>query len=516
MLFSSIEFVFCFLPLTLAGFVLLRARAGIVAAQLWLVGASLVFYGWWDIRYVPLLLASIAFNFAFGRLLGDRGRGPVGRRVLLGLGVGFNVGLIGIFKYLHFFANTALWAAGAQTRMLAFALPLGISFFTFQQIAYLVEVHRGRYQPARPLIYVLFITFFPHLIAGPIVHYVDLAPQFLRQRRDEPVAGNLAVGLTIFVVGLFKKLALADAIGPRIDEIYAAVALGAAPGLVESWVLALAYSMQLYFDFSGYSDMAIGIARMFGVVLSVNFLSPYKAQNITEFWRRWHITLSNFLRDFLYIPLGGNRRGLVRQCANLMLTMLIGGLWHGAGWTFVLWGGLHGGFLVANHLWRRQLPDFAGRAGPAGVAARVGGRVVTFLCVMAAFVVFRAATLDAALGVLGGMLGRNGLALPSARQLGPLGPALAAFGVELAGTPYLLRAEEMAVLLLMCAIAWFAPNIYEVMAAHTPALRLPVALDRPRLLAWRPALPWALGTALLAGVAFFRINSSQVFLYYTF
>ena len=516
MLFSSIEFAFGFLPLTLAVFVLVRARAGNAPAQAWLVAASLFFYGWWDIRYIPLLLGSIFCNFTVGLLLGDLRRPAPARRALLTLGVGFNVGLIGVFKYLHFFANTAFWAAGSETRMIAFALPLGISFFTFQQIAYLVEVYRGHYPPARPLLYTLFITFFPHLIAGPIVHYVDLAPQFLRQRRDEPVAGNLAVGLTIFVVGLFKKLALADGIGPRIDEIYAAVALGAEPSLIEAWVLALGYSMQLYFDFSGYSDMAIGIARMFGIVLSVNFLSPYKARNITEFWRRWHITLSNFLRDYLYIPLGGNRAGLFRQCLNLMVTMLIGGLWHGAGWTFVLWGALHGGFLVANHLWRRRVPDFGDRAGLVGIAARLSGQVVTFLCVLAAFVVFRATTLGGALNVLGGMIGLNGFVLPSARQLGALGPILAGLGLELTGTPFLLRADEMAVLLLMCAIAWLAPNIYEIMAAYTPALRLPAALRTPRLLAWRPALPWALATAALAAVAFFRINANQVFLYYTF
>ncbi len=274
--------------------------------------------------------------------------------------------------------------------------------------------------------------------------------------------------------------------------------------------------MQLYFDFAGYSDMAIGIARMFGIVLSVNFLSPYKARNITEFWRRWHITLSNFLRDYLYILLGGNRAGLFRQGLDRMITMLVGGLWHGAGWTFVLWGALHGGFLMVNHLRRRRVPDFGDRAGAVGIAARFCGRVVTFLCVLGAFVVFRATSLDGALSVLGGMVGLNGFALPSARQLAPLGPALASLGLELAGTPFLLRAHEMGVLLLMCAIAWLAPNIYEILAAYTPALRLPVVLDTQRRLAWRPALPWALGTAALAAAAFFRINANRVFLYYTF
>jgi D-alanyl-lipoteichoic acid acyltransferase DltB (MBOAT superfamily) len=516
LLFSSIEFVFAFLPLTLGAFVLLRGRFGAVASQAWLVAASFVFYGWWDIRYVPLLVGSIAFNFLVGLGVGDMARAPAARRALLSVGVVFNVALIGLFKYLHFFANTALWAAGSPTRMIAFALPLGISFFTFQQIAYLVELYRGHYPPAPPVLYALFVTFFPQLIAGPIVQYGDVAPQFLRQRQDEPIAGNLAIGLTIFVVGLFKKLVLADAIGPRIDEIYAAVALGAELSLIEAWVLALGYSMQLYFDFSGYSDMAIGLARMFGIRLPVNFLSPYKARSISEFWRRWHITLSSFLRDYVYIPLGGNRTGLGHQCLNLFITMVIGGMWHGAGLTFIVWGALHGGFLVINLLWRRVVPDLGDRAGVVGIAARLLAQSLTFLCVVVALVIFRASTLDGALAVIGGMLGSHGVALPSARQLGILGPLVSRFDLPLTGTPYLLRADELAVLAVMCAITWLAPNIYEIMAAHGPALRLPAAVSAPRRLAWRPALPWALGTAAMAGAAFFRINANQVFLYYTF
>jgi hypothetical protein len=274
----------------------------------------------------------------------------------------------------------------------------------------------------------------------------------------------------------------------------------------------LGYAMQLYFDFSGYSDMAIGLARMFGILLPVNFLSPYKAATIADFWRRWHITLSSFLRDYLYIPLGGNRVGQARQALNLMLTMTIGGLWHGAGWNFVIWGALHGGYLVIYQAWRRT-----GRALPGGARA---GQVLTFLCVLAAWTFFRTTSIEGALGVLGGMAGLNGVALPSVRQMGPLGPLLGpllgGLGLPLAGTPLLLRADELAALALMCAIVWLMPNVYQVMAAHTPALRLPPTADWRGRLAWRPSLPWATATAALAGVAFFRINTTQVFLYYNF
>jgi D-alanyl-lipoteichoic acid acyltransferase DltB (MBOAT superfamily) len=516
LLFSSIEFVLAFLPLSLATFVLLRRHAGNGPAQLFLVAASFFFYGWWDIRYVPMLAGSIALNFLIGLALGQASRTQPSRRALLTGGVIFNLALLALFKYLHFFANTALWAAGSQTRLVAYALPLGISFFTFQQIAYLVEVFRRHYPPAPPVLYALFVTFFPQLIAGPIVQYGDMAPQFLRQRQHEPLAGNLAIGLTIFVVGLFKKLVLADYIGPRIDEVYAAVALGAEPTLIEAWVLALGYSLQLYFDFSGYSDMAIGLGRMFGISLPVNFLSPYKARDISDFWRRWHITLSTFLRDYLYIPIGGNRAGLARQCLNLFVTMLVGGIWHGAGWTFVIWGALHGFFLVVNHLWRTAVPAFGARPGAAGIVARVTAQGLTFLCVMTALVFFRAASVEAALSVLAGMLGMHGVALPSARQIGRLAPMLAGLGLPLAGTPFLLRADELAVLGLMAAITWLAPNIYEIMAEHAPALRLPKALAAPTWARWRPSPAWAGATAGLAGVAFFRINANQVFLYYNF
>jgi D-alanyl-lipoteichoic acid acyltransferase DltB (MBOAT superfamily) len=516
LLFSSIEFVLVFLPLTLGGFVLLRQRAGNGPAQLFLVAASFFFYGWWDIRYVPMLAGSIALNFVIGLGLGEASRGQPSRRALLAGGVIFNLALLGLFKYLHFFANTALWAAGSQTRLVAYALPLGISFFTFQQIAYLVELFRRHYPPAPPVLYALFVSFFPQLIAGPIVQYGDMAPQFLRQRHDEPIAGNLAIGLTIFIVGLFKKLVLADWIGPRIDEIHAAVALGAEPTLIEAWVLALGYSLQLYFDFSGYSDMAIGLGRMFGITLPVNFLSPYKARSISDFWRRWHITLSSFLRDYLYIPLGGNRASAARVCLNLFVTMVVGGVWHGAGWTFVIWGALHGAFLVVNHLWRQAMPDFGARPGAVGAAARLAAQSLTFLCVMTALLFFRAASVEAAVSVLAGMLGGHGIALPSARQMGRLAPMLAGLGLNLTGTPFLLRADELAVLALMAAITWLAPNIYEVMAEHAPALRLPKELGAPTWIRWRPSPAWAGATAGLAGVAFFRLNANQVFLYYNF
>jgi D-alanyl-lipoteichoic acid acyltransferase DltB (MBOAT superfamily) len=503
-LFSSIEFVCVFLPVTLGLFLLLRQRVGPNASQGLLNLASLAFYGWWDIRYLPLLLGSVLFNWRLSQALPT----ATGRQgSLLALGVGLNLALLAVFKYLHFVANTALWLGGSEWRLAALLLPLGISFFTFQQIAYLVEVRRGHYPPARLGPYLLFVAFFPQLIAGPIVQYAHLAPQFAQQRRDEPVYGNLAIGLTFFVVGLFKKLVLADGIGPRVDELFAAVEAGASLSLIEAWALLLGFAMQLYFDFSGYSDMAIGLARMFGILLPVNFLSPYKATDIADFWRRWHITLSSFLRDYLYIPLGGSRGGQLATARNLFLTMLLGGLWHGAGWTFVVWGALHGVFLAVHQAFR----VWAGPRPP-GFA----GRVLTFLCVAAALAFFRATSVEAALSLLAGAAGLHGVALPAARQLGPAAALLAPLGLPFSGTPFLFRPQELAILALMCAIAWTMPNMCQVMAAHQPALGLPRTLAPAGRLAFRPGLAWGALTTAMAGVAFFRLNATQVFLYYTF
>ncbi|MGH6886959.1 MAG: MBOAT family O-acyltransferase, partial [Geminicoccales bacterium] len=331
MLFNSFEFILAFLPVTLIGFFLLGGRESPRAALSWLVLTSLFFYGWWNPSYLVLIIGSICFNFFVGQRLLARSS-----KAILGFGVAVNLLSIAYFKYAGFLAFNIEELAGVEVGLEHIVLPLAISFFTFQQIAYLVDAHRGEVRAEGFVNYALFVTFFPQLIAGPIVHHSEVLPQFARRSTYRLDLDNLALGLTVFSIGLFKKVVLADGIATYATPMFAAAQGGYEPTLFEAWGGALAYTFQLYFDFSGYSDMAVGLGLMFNIRIPINFDSPYKAVNVIDFWRRWHITLSRFLRDYLYIPLGGNRRGPERRYVNLMLTMLLGGLWHGAGWTFVI------------------------------------------------------------------------------------------------------------------------------------------------------------------------------------
>jgi D-alanyl-lipoteichoic acid acyltransferase DltB (MBOAT superfamily) len=398
MLFNSQPFVLGFLPVCVAGcFLLARFATGLWPLR-WVVASSVVFYGWWDIRFVPLLLGSVLVNHATGTRLADGGP-----RWLLTAGIVGNLGLLGWFKYAGFAARSLGLAAPDVV------LPLAISFFTFQQIMFLVDSARGQMPRTKLLAYMGFVAFFPHLIAGPIVRPREIVPQITAPGFGRFDAGGVAEGLTLFLLGLAKKLVLADSFAAFSDVGFDAASRGATLTLAEAWYAVLAYALQIYFDFSGYSDMAIGLARLFGVRFPVNFDSPYQARNIAEFWRRWHITLGAFLRDYVYIPLGGGRCAPPRRAANLMATMLLGGLWHGAAWTFVLWGGLHGAFLVIHAGFTRRAPArlLARRAW--GMAAQA----ITLLAVLLAWVPFRAADMAATLAMLRGMAGVNGLALPT-------------------------------------------------------------------------------------------------------
>ncbi|HXN67891.1 MAG TPA: MBOAT family O-acyltransferase, partial [Bradyrhizobium sp.] len=327
MLFNSYPFIFLFLPIALLGYFAL-GRLGNLAPVVWLALASLAFYSASNWQFVPLLMASVAFNYVIGLLLIAKPLGPAARLAAVTAGVAGDLLVLGTFKYAGFLAANlnAVFAAGLTVNIL---LPVGISFYTFTQIAFLVDAYRGNVARYALPHYALFVTYFPHLIAGPILHHRDMIPQFERKETKRPDPHLILCGLIIFAIGLFKKTCLADGIQPLV-----ALAFGpTAPSFDQAWIGALAYTFQLYFDFSGYSDMAIGISLMFGIFLPLNFNSPYKAQNIIDFWRRWHMTLSQFLRDYLYIPLGGNRRGPVLRYVNLMITMALGGLWHGAAWT---------------------------------------------------------------------------------------------------------------------------------------------------------------------------------------
>jgi alginate O-acetyltransferase complex protein AlgI len=394
MLFNSYPFIFVFLPIALAGYFWL-GRSSNLAPVLWLALASLAFYSVSNWQFVGLLLASVAFNYFIGWLLITKQLRSPTRFAVLTVGVAGDLVVLGTFKYAGFFASNlnALFSTGFVVNIL---LPVGISFYTFTQIAFLVDAYRGNVARYGLPHYALFVTYFPHLIAGPILHHRDMIPQFESARTKRPDPHLILCGLVIFAIGLFKKTCLADGIQPLVAPAFGANT----PSFDQAWIGALAYTFQLYFDFSGYSDMAIGISLMFGIFLPLNFDSPYKATSIIEFWRRWHMTLSQFLRDYLYIPLGGNRHGRALRYVNLMITMLLGGLWHGAAWTFVVWGALHGAYLCVNHAWSNYGPAVAPRFARVGNAAAF---VLTFVSVVVAWVFFRADSISSATFVLSRM-----------------------------------------------------------------------------------------------------------------
>jgi alginate O-acetyltransferase complex protein AlgI len=410
MLFNSYAFIFCFFPIVFFGFFLTGKRNARAAAG-FLALASLFFYGWWSVQALPLLAGSICFNYWAGlRLTRAPGRTDAGRKRMLVLALIVNLTLLAAFKYANFFVanvNAGLAAAGfTPLPMLRIALPIGISFYTFTQIAFLVDCWQDKVHERSFLHYALFVTYFPHLIAGPVLHHAQMMPQFANPATYRIDLDKVALGLAIFVFGLAKKLLIADKMGGYADLMFTGVHNGVIPMLYTAWIGVLAYTLQIYFDFSGYSDMAVGLSLCLGVWLPLNFNSPYKSTSIIEFWRRWHMSLSTFLRDYLYVPLGGNRKGPARRYLNLFITMLLGGLWHGAAWTFVLWGGLHGAFLAINHLWNAKVR----RAATPGRLAKATGWLLTFVCVMIAWVVFRADSMDAALTIYKSMLGLHGSA----------------------------------------------------------------------------------------------------------
>jgi len=348
LLFNSYEFIFLFLPLTFFIYFYLNQKKLTIASKGFLLFASLFFYSWWNILYLPLILASMLFNFMIGKGLNETKNKKISKKSLLIFGIVANIALLVYFKYSDFLIENFNLATSSNVELLHLALPLAISFFTFQQIAYLVDSYRQETGAYDFLNYAVFVTFFPQLIAGPIVHHGEMMPQFANSQNRFKNYRHIAMGLFIFSLGLFKKVVIAD-----LFALWATAGFDNASNLnsYEAWATSLSYTFQLYFDFSGYTDMAIGLALLFNIKLPINFNSPYKATNIQDFWRRWHITLSRFLRDYIYIPLGGNQKGDFRTYANLLTTFIIGGIWHGAGWTFIFWGFLHGFALVVHRIW---------------------------------------------------------------------------------------------------------------------------------------------------------------------
>ncbi len=541
MLFNSYEFIFAFLPAALVGFFLL-GRASRQLALGWLTAVSLFFYGWWRPLNILIIAPSILINYGLARWLLRLGRQPertVAARIALVAGIVFNVCFLGYFKYVNFFAEVVHDVTGRNFVLTEIILPLGISFITFQKIAFLIDVYGRRIESFTFRRYALFVLFFPQLIAGPIVHYREMMPQFAKAtcRFD---AEAVSVGLTLFIFGLFKKVVLADNLADHVSPIYAAAAGGGQPTLIASWVAAVGFTLQIYFDFSGYSDMALGLARLFGVRLPANFDSPLKATSIIDFWLRWHMTLTRFLTAYLYNPLvlwltrrraaagkslvGGRNTTvgafLVLLVAPTLLTMFVSGLWHGAGYLFILWGVVHGIYLAINHAWRifgpRLLKGAPAKPGPAQRSA--GGFVLTFLAVVVAMVLFRATNGVAAREILEGLVGFNGIGLPAGLQerLGPLRAVVKA-------------STEFSVVDLARALAWTGgllvaalalPNTLQILDRFKPSLTAPRPVPAPRWLqrlpAWSPSFAWVCALSLLAFIAVLQLGGQSEFLYWQF
>jgi D-alanyl-lipoteichoic acid acyltransferase DltB (MBOAT superfamily) len=506
MLFNSYTFIFLFLPAVLLGYIVIGALLQQWAAA-WLVAASLVFYAYWDPRYLSLLLISAVVNFFAGRGLAECPPGQLRRRrLLLALSIGFNLLLLGYFKYANFFIANLADATGLEITIRKVILPLGISFFTFTQIAFLVDAYRGEAREPKFVHYLLFVTYFPHLIAGPILHHKEMMPQFAQPETYRFNAANLVTGCVIFIIGLFKKAVLADGVAHYVSPIFDAAAKGQHFLIQDAWGGALAYTFQLYFDFSGYCDMAIGASLMFGIALPLNFNSPYKSRSIVEFWRRWHMTLSRFLRDYLYIPLGGNRKGGARRYINLFLTMLLGGLWHGAGWTFVIWGALHGLYLAINHAFsvtRARL----GLIAPSRIGSAASW-LVTFLAVVVGWVFFRAESWDSALHILAGMANITQCSVPGACGL---------------DAGFFHAADSQAVLVwvwcaVLLAIAIAAPNTQEIMRDRLSGLTRPAETARlfGASLAFRSSRVWAAAVGVLLAIGLACLPQPTSFLYFNF
>jgi len=543
MVFSSYSFLFIFLPIALLGYYLV-AKLGPRYAVGWLVLASLAFYAAWNPAFVILLLCSIAFNFSIGQglLARQRQEDSNSRTGLLMAGVGGNLLVLFSFKYLG-----PLLAWGRSVSLVSshfdlnIILPLGISFFTFTQIGYLVDCNKGRGKDLDIIRYAAFVTLFPHLIAGPILHIREIGPQLLNPDTFQLRARNLSVGTSYFIIGLAKKVLLAD---PLADVVRIGFEHPGDFALFSTWLYALAYSMQLYFDFSGYSDMAIGLAYMFGIKFPINFDSPYKSRNIIEFWSRWHITLTNYLTSLLYTPIALyiNRRRLratqgmpnrhaktIGAFGSVVLfpifgTMTLAGIWHGAGLQYLLFGLMHGTYLTINHAWRWFGPKAdgknRGRFIEAGFAA--SGVLLTFVAVIAAQVMFRATSAHAAFQMFSGMIGLHGIdpipvpntAMAVLRPLGPVHDFLTKTHHILA-VPTEDSTPSPARLALLFFIIWALPNSQTIMAKFSPTLS-EIKSDMPQSLQWQPTIRWALVFGLLLALSLMSLQQTKVFLYFQF
>lgn len=531
MLFNSYIFIFAFLPVVLAVYFWVRRHPDRRWTIAWLVLASLVYYAWWKPEFLLLLLVSVSVNAGFGKVLCNGGLSRPASRAVLTAGVLFNLGLLGYFKYAMFFMENLNQWFGAGLTVPKIILPIGISFITFQKIAFLVDAHKGEVKDFSLWNFALFVTFFPQLIAGPIVHHGEVMPQFARKPVAATLSTDVAVGISIFCVGLFKKVVIADACAIYADAGYGALKAGQSLDFASAWITVLAYSFQLYYDFSGYSDMAVGLARMFGIRFPVNFHSPYKATGIIDFWRRWHITLSRFLRDYLYIPLGGNQHGALRQYINLAVVMLLGGFWHGANWTFVAWGAIHGTLLGVNHAWNQLRISRLKLFGSTPARAVFIG--LTFLTVTLAWIPFRSDTLAGA-GKLLVVLFPSGMDTAAAWKsieqfwLVQFGDPKQALNIMAWFKPrelwpavlppdYLATVRPAGLVLTLVVMATFVlPNTQQIFARFNPVMGLPDTQLYHRLSL--RYLDWKVAFAISGMFVFSVLQLSKVspFLYFQF
>jgi D-alanyl-lipoteichoic acid acyltransferase DltB (MBOAT superfamily) len=516
MLFNSYPFIFVFLPIVLTGYYLIGGQGHHRIAAVWLVAASLFFYAWWNPAYLGLIMGSMLFNYAVGvSLLGHHK--ALAKKIVI-FGITADLALLAYYKYANFLVDSVNQLFNAHFTLATIVLPLGISFFTFLQIAYLVDTYTHTARQYNFLNYCLFVLFFPHLIAGPLVHHREILPQFAKNESYLFNQRNFTAGLTIFVIGLFKKVILADGTTEYASTTFNLAESGVPLTLVAAWGGAIAYSFQLYFDFSGYSDMAIGLSKLFNIRLPMNFNSPYKSTSIIEFWRRWHITLSRFLKDYLYIPLGGNRKGVIRQFLNLFITMTLGGLWHGAALKFILWGAIHGLLLVINNVWRKINAFFNSKLNLNTVVSTA----LTFAVVTAAWVPFRAATMKGTLIMWRGMLGLNGIMLPPSweAKLGALSPWLLAHNVRfvrLFDQVGAVKVVDILWFLLLSYVIFFLPNTQQLMRRYRPVYEKPVYYQTSaKTLLWRPTAAWSFALTFLFVYAVLGLSRISEFLYFQF
>jgi D-alanyl-lipoteichoic acid acyltransferase DltB (MBOAT superfamily) len=516
MLFNSLEFVLLFLPVTLAGYYAL-IRFGLREwIFVYLVVASLVFYSVWNPPYTVLLLASMGGNYLFGKAIEVR-LGKPGKATVLALGVIANLAVLGWFKYANFFIENLNTAAGTNWTLVTIILPLAISFYTFQQIAYLVDIARGEVKSGGIYRYATFVIFFPQLIAGPIVHYREMMPQFFGRNLGRFAGASMAIGITIFMIGLFKKTVIADSAAIYATPIFTAAQTGSPIGLLDAWTAAITYTIQLYFDFSGYSDMAIGLARMFGIRLPPNFHSPMRATSIIDYWRRWHMTLQQFIVSYMYQPLLlpmtrlavvlklGNWAGFaVTVMAPTVIVFVVIGLWHGAAWTYVLFGTMHGIYLAVNEYWRRRYRKRR-KKNPVSPGMVALYRALTLLCIVLANVVFRSDSVAVALEIWRGMFALD--------QIATLAGAIPLAPSELITKPLVFAAIAIGIMAYM-------PNTQQFMGRYSPVLDwsswrhvAPPAIA----FTWRPNVRWALAIAVIAFLAIAFISRGQSeFIYFNF